>query len=141
MLTSTSQIALANFKIGDQISVENRIGTAISPGWVLTNESITGPTKGYYPLLQKFYMKLTYISGAPLGTRVEVLGHSPIPPGWEIIETRGNSGLDRQYYNIRYIIEKQYDADSLIPQGLPPTSMAFLNYDIESLDTHNKQKY
>ena len=36
----------------------------------------------------------------------EILGQSPIPQGWQIVQTLGASGLDKFRYNIRYRIRK-----------------------------------
>jgi len=121
---------------GETISVENKLGARISPGWVVIRQACSGPTiySAHFPT--KHYWTLVNLNGAPMGAVIEVLGYSPIPPGWVIIATLGAKDMaERQHYNIRYRIEKQYEAYSpMTTSGLAPVIYGPVEYDLATMD-------
>lgn len=127
---------------GETILVENKLGARISPGWVVIRQAYSGPTiySAHFPT--KHYWTLVNLNGAPVGAVIEVLGCSPIPPGWVIIATRGAEGLaERQHYNIQYRIEKQYEVDSpMASSGLPPVIYGPVEFDWTTMDPANTMR-
>ena len=65
---------------GETVTVENKLGTVLSPGWVIIQEAKSGP-RIYSPHFRtRCFLTLVYLHGAPVGETIEVLGSSPIPP-------------------------------------------------------------
>ena len=121
---------------GETISVENKLGARISPGWVVIRQAYSGPTIYIAHFPTKHYWTMVNLNGAPVGAVIEVLGYSPIPPGWVIIATLGAKGMaERQHYNIRYRIEKQYEADSpMASSGSAPVIYGPVEFDLTTMD-------
>jgi len=131
----------AEYGYGDTVTMECRLGTVISPNWVIVGQAYSGPRffNPHFPT--RTYLTLTYLKGAPVGDCIEILGSSPIPSGWVKTLTKGDTGLDKQHYNLRYVIEKQCEADS--PFGsdeLPPVTYVPLDPDVASMDFHRAEK-
>jgi hypothetical protein len=125
---------------GETLTVEVKAGSVIAPGWVVVAQRSSGPSSYMPHVPVRVFLTLVNLNGAPLGEVFEVSGLSPIPPGWEVIGTRGREGLDRYHFNIRYRIEKRYAADdSRYPDWLPPVLEAPLDFDIASLDWKNSR--
>lgn len=136
-LFGSATLLLAPYDYGDTVTVETLPGTVISPGWAIIREAYSGP-RFYTPHFRTHaFMTLVYLNGGPVGDVIEVLGRSPIPPGWEKIATRGNQGLDRGQYNLRYRIEKKFEAGYLTgTEAMPPVTCQPLELDVAALDLH-----
>ena len=122
---------------GDQVTVEARFNNLISPGWVVISERPSSALPGNAHFPTKVYQILKNLNGAPLGAVEEILGQSPIPEGWQIVQTRGNKELDKYRYNIRYQIMKiQVTAESAASASSAPavTQTTNIHYDIAGLD-------
>jgi hypothetical protein len=83
---------------------------------------------------------LVYLKGAPIGQEIEVLGSSPIPQGWVKIRTFGTGPVERTSYNIRYVIQKQWDADYMANDDMPAVTEVPLEFDIAALDERRKEE-
>lgn len=121
---------------GETVTVEIKLGTNVSPGWAITAQSYSGP-RFYSPHFPtKCYMTLKNLNGAPLGAEEEVLGQSPIPAGWKIAVTRGNTGVDRLSYNIRHIIRKvtEVPVDPTATPAPATTESKEFVFDIAAID-------
>ncbi|BDU73893.1 hypothetical protein [Mesoterricola silvestris] len=121
---------------GETLTVENKLGTRISPGWVITGQSHSGPDHYSPHFPAKHYLTLVNLNGAPVGTVIEVLGFSPIPPGWAKTATWGAEDIvERTHFNLRHRIEKQFAADyPLADQDTPPVIYGEVEFDIASID-------
>lgn len=121
---------------GETVTVENKLSTVLSPGWVIVRQSLQGPAQYNRHFPTKCYLTLKDLNGAPAGWVEEVLGQSPIPAGFEIIQTLGTSGLDKFHYNIRYrIMKTSSPEEGCAPGGsMPPVTHAPLHYDLAGLD-------
>lgn len=140
MLASTVRL-WAGYSCGDTVTVEQKLGTVISPGWVIIGQSTSGPRFFSPHFHTHVYLTLQFLHGAQIGQTVEVLGPSPIPPGWVKVATSGDQGLDRQHYKIRYRIEKQHEADPPGRSGdMPPVTIAPIELDVATLDPHSAEK-
>jgi hypothetical protein len=137
VLASTAPL-WAGHSYGDTVTVEIKLGTVLAPGWVVIKKATSGPLLYHPNFPTRCYVTLVYLHGAPIGEVIDVLGHSPIPPGWVKTATYGNTGLDKLQYKIRYRIEKQYEADP--PEGrddLPPVICLPVELDVASMDAHS----
>lgn len=75
-------------KYPEKREVEVKLNTMVNPGWVITAQRISGPQIHCQYVPTRKWMTLLHLAGAPLGTEVEILSHSPIPEGWCKIATR-----------------------------------------------------
>jgi len=128
---------------GETVTVEIKPGNIISYGWVVIRESHSGPDIYTPHFPTKTYFTLVNLNGAPVGDIVEVLGYSPIWPGWVKTATRGaDNMLEQRTYNIRYRIEKQYAADNNTGnEEIPPVTLGPVELDVRSLDWAGTLQY
>ena len=121
---------------GDTVTVECKLNNLIAPGWVVISEKASSALSGNCHFPTKTYQILKDLNGAPLGMEEEVLGQSPIPQGWQIVQTLGTSGLDKFRYNIRYRIRKTQVAytDTASSSSGPAVTPGQLLIDVASLD-------
>jgi hypothetical protein len=140
-LACSTAVLQAEISYGETVTVENKLGAVISPGWVITHETYSGP-RFYSPHFPtRFFVTLVHLIGAPLGTTIEVLGSSPIPPGWIKIASRGTAGIECQSYNVRHILEKQFEADgAFLGLELPPITYGPIEIDVASMDFHRDEE-
>ncbi len=128
-----------NAGYGEVITVENKLGTIISPGWAITSESFSGPGVYNPHFPTKKYLSLVNLNGAPMGDTFEISGISPVPTGWAIIRTK--TGLDKTRYNIRHVIEKIHSVDfPLSDDTMPPVTYNPVDFDISSMDFKNSKR-
>jgi len=126
---------------GDTVTVEVKLGTVISPGWVIVNQQLSGP-RIYNPKFPtKIFMTLKHLDGAPVGEEVEILGQSPVPAGWVIVKTSGNTGVDRFTYNIRYRIRNTVVPAGAAAAAAPPVTEAPLDLDLAGIDWKLQDAY
>jgi hypothetical protein len=137
LLCAVTTSMFAGYKYGDTITIENKFGQVITPGWVVIRESYTGPiiSLPHYPTIT--FMTLTYLKGRSIGDVIDISGISPILAGWVNIGRSGDKGTDQFSYKIRYRIEKQYSADEPGSDELPPVTQRMVEYDFASMDFRN----
>ena len=140
LLYATTASMLAGYKYGDTVTIENRFGQIITPGWVVIRESYSGPIIAlpHFPTIT--FMTLTYLKGGSIGDVIDISGISPIPSGWVIIGRSGDKGTDKFSYKIRYRIEKQYSADEPGSDELPPVTQRMVEYNFASMDFKNSTR-
>jgi hypothetical protein len=131
---------IAGYKYGDTLTIENKFGQIITPGWVIIRESYSGPTIVLPHFPTRTFMTLTYLKGGLIGDVIDISGISPIPAGWAIIGRSGDKGTDKFSYKIRYLIEKQYSADEPGSDELPPVTQGVVEYDFASMDFKNSTR-
>jgi hypothetical protein len=130
----------AGYKYGDTLTIENKFGQIITPGWVIIRESYSGPTIVLPHFPTRTFITLTYLKGGLIGDVIDISGISPIPAGWVIIGRSGDKGTDKFSYKIRYRIEKQYSADEPGSNELPPVTQGMVEYDFASMDFKNSTR-
>ena len=94
---------------GDTASVQVEASTRVPRGWVIVAQRCDGPRiyTPHWPT--RCFMTLKDVRGAPLGAEEEILGQSPIPPGWVVVKVRGAEGTDGAHYNLKFRIRKTED--------------------------------